>query len=194
MSLKLVTAPTTLAVDLATAKLELRAQSGNIEDSLLTRYITAATERAEHETGRAVMDQEWELILDEFPAAEIELAKPPVRSITSVTYLDANGALQTLAGSAYALDADLLPAWLFPAVGTSWPATQAVANAVRVRFRCGYATTAAELLAKAPGVADWIMVQVATRYDHRDLVALAKADADPGSHGARLLDPYRTYA
>lgn len=194
MSLKLITAPTALAVDLATAKLELRAQSGSAEDTLLTRYITAATERAEHETGRAVMDQEWELILDAFPAFEIELAKSPLRSITSVKYLDIAGVEQTMLSTAYSLDADKLPGWLFPAVGTSWPATQDAANAVRVRFRCGYATTPAELLEKAPGIVDWIMVQVATRYDNRDLVALAKADSSPDSHGARLLDPYRTYA
>lgn len=193
MSLKQITAPA-LAVDLATAKVELRVQSGNAEDAQLTRWINGATERAEHETGRAVMDQEWELILDAFPAAEIELAKSPLRSITSVTYLDAAGVLQTLSGSAYSLDADKQPGWLFPAEGTSWPATQDVANAVRVRFRCGYATTPAELAEKAPGIVNWIMVQVATQYDNRDLVALAKADADPGCYGARLLDPYRTYA
>lgn len=193
MSLTLITPPAALAVDLAQAKLELRAQSGSAEDALITRYITAATERAEHETGRAVMDQEWELVLDAFPLAEIELAKPPVVSITSVKYLDAAGALQTLPNTAYTLDALKLPGWLFPALGTSWPATQDVANAVRVRFRCGYATTPAGLLVAAPGLVDWLMVQVATRYDHRDLVALAKADADPGGYGMRLLDAFRTY-
>lgn len=193
MSLKLITAPSVLAVDLAAAKAQLRLQSGTAEDAFISRLIRAATARAEHETGRAVMQQQWELIIDAFPAdgAEIGLAHPPVMSVNAVQYLDEAGALQTLAPSAYALDADSLPGWLFPAVGTTWPATQEAANAVRVRFTCGYGATAADV---PDGLVDWIMVQVATLYDHRDLVALAKADSDAASYGMRLLDPFRTYA
>lgn len=193
MSLKLITAPTALALDLTQVKSDLRVTSGTAEDALITRLINAAAARAEHETGRAVMDQEWELILDAFPEAEIRLDKPPVTSITSVKYLDTAGVQQTLASSAYTLDADKLPGYLFPALGTSWPATQDVANAVRVRFKCGYATTAAGLLAAAPGLVDWLMVQVSTFYDNRDLVALSKVDMGPGSPGSGLLDPYRTW-
>jgi uncharacterized phiE125 gp8 family phage protein len=189
MSLKLITPPTALAVDLDQAKLELRVQSGSIEDPLVTRLIEAATDRAEHLTGRAIMQQDWELVLDAFPA-EIRLAKPTVSSILWIKYLDADGVEQTLSNSLYALDADLLPGWVLPAAGTSWPATQAVANAVRVRFRCGYGNTAA---AVPKGLVDWLMVQVATRYDNRDLVALGKADASWDSYGARLLDPFMTY-
>lgn len=189
MSLKLITGPAVLAVALADAKLQLR-ETGTDQDTLITRLIKGATARAEHETGRALLEQTWELVLDAFPLAEIELARPPVMGITSVTYLDAAGALQTLLSTAYTLDADLLPGWLFPAVGTSWPATQDVANAVRVRFKCGYGTADT---AVPDGFKDWIMVQLTTLFDNRDLLALAKADADPGCYGARLLDPYRTY-
>jgi uncharacterized phiE125 gp8 family phage protein len=193
MSLKLITAPTVPALDLAQCKLDLRAPSGSSEDAYIARLIRTATALAEHETGRAIMEQDWELVIDAFPAAEIELAKPPQMSVTSVKYLDAAGAEQTLPGSAYTLDADKLPGYLFPALGTSWPDTQDVANAVRVRFKCGHATNAAQLLALAPGIADWIQVQVATLYDNRDLVALGKVDSGPGSYGHDLIQPYRTY-
>ncbi len=190
MSLKLITAPTALALDLAQTKLDLRCQTGTAEDAFITRLIKGATARAEHETGRAIMEQDWELILDAFPNAEIRLDKPPVTSIISVTYCDTAGNLQTLDSAAYSLDPDLLPGFLFPAVGTSWPVTQDVANAVRVRFRCGYGTTPA---AVPDGLSDWLLVQVQTLYDNRDLVALAKADADAACYGMRLLDPFRTY-
>lgn len=189
MSLKLITPPTVLAVDLDQAKLELRVQSGSTEDALITRYIEAATQRAEHITGRAVMQQDWELVLDAFPA-EFRLAHPPVTSILWIKYLDVDGVEQTLSSALYALDPDLLPGYVLPAIGTSWPATQDVANAVRVRFRCGYGNTAA---AVPRGLVDWLMVQVATRYDNRDLVALGKADASWDSYGSRLLDPFMTY-
>lgn len=189
MSLKLITAPTGLAVSLADAKAQLRV-SGTDEDALITRLIRGATARAEHETGRALMDQEWELILDAFPAAEIELALPPVISITTVKFLDTAGVQQTMVGTAYVLDADKLPGWLFPAVGTSWPATQDVANAVRVRFRAGYGATDA---AVPEGIKDWLHVQITTLFDNRDLLALSKAAAAPGCYADRMLDLYRTY-
>ena len=88
MSLKLITAPSGLAVSLVDAKVQLRV-TGTDEDALITRLIKGATARAEHETGRAVMDQEWELIVDAFPAAEIELALPPVKIHCSVLAEDA---------------------------------------------------------------------------------------------------------
>lgn len=190
MAIKLITAPTNLAVELADAKMQCRV-SGADEDALITRLIRGAVARGEHQTGRAFVEQEWELVLDAFPLAEIELAKPPQMSITSVKYLDDQGALQTLSPAAYALDAEVLPGWLFPAVGTSWPATLATANAVRIRFKCGYGADAS---AVPEGIRDWLLVQVATLYDNRDAVALAKADNSAGSYGSQLLDPYRTYA
>lgn len=192
MSLTLISPSATLAIDLADMKLDLR-ETGTDQDAKITRLIRGATARAEHETGRAIMLQDWELVLDAFPAGEIELAKPPVTSILLVTYLDPAGALQTLSNTAYTLDAAKLPGYLFGANGTSWPATQDVANAVRIRFRCGMATTAADLAAKWPGLQDWIAVQTSTLFDNRDEVALAKAEAAPGCYAPRLLDPFRTY-
>lgn len=189
MALKLISAPGQLAVTLDEAKAQCRVTDSN-SDALITRLIRGAVARAEHETGRALVDQEWELVLDAFPEAEIELAKPPVLSITSVKYLDLNGAEQTLTAPNYSLDADTLPGWLFPAVGTSWPSTQDVANAVRVRFRCGYG---GDSTAVPEAIRDWILVQVSTLFDNRDAVALAKADEQAGGYANQLLNPYRTY-
>lgn len=120
MSLKLITPPAVLAISLADMKVDLR-ETGTDKDAQITRLIRGATERAEHQTGRALLEQEWELIIDAFPAGEIELANPPVMSITSVKYMDVAGAEQTLLSTQYTLDADLLPGYLFPAYGTSWP-------------------------------------------------------------------------
>jgi uncharacterized phiE125 gp8 family phage protein len=81
-----------------------------------------------------------ELALDEFPAAGILLLQGPVIGITSVSYVDATGATQTLSGSAYSLDDYSTPQWLLPAVDTEWPATYQAANAVKVRYVAGAAT------------------------------------------------------
>ena len=91
MSLKLITAPTVLPISVADIKVDLK-ETGTARDTQIARLIASATERAEHELGRALLDQEWELIIDAFPVAEIELAMPKVLSITSVKYLDQAGA------------------------------------------------------------------------------------------------------
>ena len=90
MSLTLIAAPILEPMTLAEAKLHLRVD-GTDEDDLITALIVAARRRAEHLLTRALITQTWELTLDEFPAADIQLPKPGVLSIVSVKYLDSAG-------------------------------------------------------------------------------------------------------
>jgi uncharacterized phiE125 gp8 family phage protein len=114
--------------------------SANDADDDLEAALAAAHAFAQHHTGISIGSQTLELALDEFPEAGILLPQGPVTSITSVSYVDAAGATQTLAGSAYSLDDYSTPQWLLPAVDTDWPATYATANAVKVRYLAGAAT------------------------------------------------------
>lgn len=114
-------------------------------DSQLTIIIPALRRQAEGRLGRRLINQTVELVLDRFPAAEIDLQLPGVSSIVSVKYLDANGTEQTLASNAYALDSASYTAWLLPAAGQQWPETMASANAVRVRFVVGFGAAAADV-------------------------------------------------
>lgn len=112
-------------------------------DSQLAIIIPALRRHVEGRLGRRLINQTVELVLDRFPAAEIDLQLPSVSSIVSVKYLDANGTEQTLASNAYALDAASYTAWLMLAYGQQWPETIDAANAVRVRFVVGYGAEAA---------------------------------------------------
>lgn len=117
--------------------------AANDADADLTAALAAAQAYAQHYTGISIGSQTLELALDEFPADGIQLPQGPVTSITSitsVTYVDTAGATQTLSGSAYSLDDYSSPQWLLPAAGTSWPATYAAANAIKVRYVAGSAT------------------------------------------------------
>ena len=188
MTLKLITPPGTEPVSLAEAKLQLRA--GDDEDTLITALIVTAREAAQHELGRALITQDWERVLDAFPAAELQLGMPPVQSILQVQYVDAAGALQTLAPAAYTLDAEnAQDAFALPALGYSWPATLDTANAVRVRFRCGYGEAAAVPAA----VKAWMLLRIGTLYRYREDFQQGSLAQLPDHFTDRLLDPFRVW-
>jgi uncharacterized phiE125 gp8 family phage protein len=183
MTLKLIAAATTFPVTRAEAKNQCRIDADiTADDTRIDMLIEAATMACEHELGdRALMTQTWERVLDEFPANAIELGKQPVSSIVSVKYIDTSGAEQTLSSASYSHDTDTDDGlWLLPAVDTDWPSTLDTANAVRVRFACGYG--AAEAVPAA--IKTWILLQV----EHGYLRKQAPEWAD------RLIDRYRVYA
>jgi uncharacterized phiE125 gp8 family phage protein len=147
----------------------------------------------EERCNRALIHQTWVQTLDQWPLdSDVKLLKAPVSSITSVTYVDAAGATQTLSGSAYVLDAAAPPAgWLLPADGTSWPSTDDVINAVRITMVCGYGADAASV--PAP-IINWMLLTIAYLYDQRTAVDVSgRAAALPGRFVDSMLDPYVVY-
>ncbi|HCZ17770.1 MAG TPA: hypothetical protein DHV85_25000 [Candidatus Accumulibacter sp.] len=183
--LKLITAPTAEPVTLAEAKLHCRVD-GTDDDTRITAFISAARHLAEQKTGRAFSPQTWELVLDAFPA-EIEVTIGPLTAVSSIKYLDTAGAEQTLAGAAYVVDADHLPARIVPATGYAWPGTAALPSAVRVRFTCGHAVSDGDLIA----LKQWMLIAVATWVRHAEAVDSANLSALPRTYVDGLLDRYK---
>lgn len=111
--------------------------------------------------GIALAASTWRLSLDEFPGGlasgtsigqypgrwldasrrhqhpVIAIELGPVKSITSITYIDAAGGLQTLASSEYLVDLDRRPARIVPSYGKSWPPTRCQPGAVKITFVAG---------------------------------------------------------
>jgi uncharacterized phiE125 gp8 family phage protein len=142
MALVLVTAPQVEPVDLDAAKLHLR-ETIDDRDEEIEGFITAARERVETETNRALMSQVWQLVLPCFPDTLIEIPKPPLLSVTSVTYRDAAGVSQTWSSASYEVQRPIGPmaerGTLRPVYGQSWPITALDRfDAVTVLFRAGY--------------------------------------------------------
>lgn len=187
MSLKLITAPESEPITLAEAKAHLRV-SGSDDDALISALIVAARQGAEHITGRALMPQTWELALDEFGEV-IELPRPPFSAMSSVKYIDADGALQTMAEAAYLLDTHSEPARLMPAYGESWPSTRDQANAVLIRYQAGYAGAATV----PQEIKSWMLLRVGMLYENRESVAAGVTLAEV-PFVDRLLDAYRTWS
>lgn len=190
MALRLITAPTALPVSLADAKQHLKVEH-DADDALITLMLKAAARSAEQELNRALMLQTWELRIDAFPAAEIALPMPRVQSISAVAYTDPAGDEQTLGSSLYTLDADLLPGWLFPALGTSWPDTRDQANAVRITFVSGYGNTPESL---PEDVRVWILLHLGASYRNREAFSAGVSVSElPGRFFPALLDAQRVY-
>lgn len=187
MSLKLITDASEEPVTLAEAKLQCK-EDLTANDTLITELIKTARQQAEHRTGRALINQTWELILDAFPPGDIELAKVPAASITSIKYLDGASVEQTIDPANYGLDNYGIRHWVIPAAGYSWPAMLAAANAVKVRFVAGYGAAAAV----PSSIKAWIKMAVATMYTQREGIITGAIVAEvPRDFCDGLLDPYR---
>ena len=136
--LQLITAPTSEPVTLAEQKLHSRVDISD-DDTYISALITAARQYAEGYQHRALLTQTWRLTLDYFPSV-IMVPMPPLRSVTSIQYLDSVGTLQTLSSSAYVVGTDGAPGLIYPVFGTQFPVAQAQLQSVKVTFQAGYDT------------------------------------------------------
>lgn len=90
MNLTVITPPEEEPVSIATVKLHLRVDT-SADDALIGVYLQAARELGEGLARRAFVTQTLRLVLDAFPTGPLKLPRPPLQSVESVTYLDANG-------------------------------------------------------------------------------------------------------
>lgn len=137
--------PENLAVSLFTAKQQRRlSQSVTTLDGLIVTWIAAATAYFEEQTGRQLITAPWELWLDSFPPVDrfIELPRPPLRTVSSVTYLDAAEDEQTYSAANYTVlapsGAYCAPGRIVLNDGANWPTTSTRERAVRITFTAGY--------------------------------------------------------
>jgi uncharacterized phiE125 gp8 family phage protein len=161
MNPKIITPPTiTDVVSDATLRVHLKLASDGSEDENMAVERLGAHKAAEHYTGTAIGAQVLELALDEFPygTAAITLPGGKVSSITSITYVDEDGATQTLATSVYDLDDYSLPCRAVLKYDQEWPDTRAVTNAVKVRYAAGEV---------AEAVKPALMLMVGFLHEHR---------------------------
>jgi uncharacterized phiE125 gp8 family phage protein len=134
MTLIRITAPATYPVTVDEVKAQGRI-IGTEEDTLIASHIAAATAHAEGITGRALVSQTWEEVLDAFPDGDLTITLGPISFVTSIKYLDADGAEQTLDPAEYVVDTASASGRIAPV--EDWPVTKETLNAVRVRFVTG---------------------------------------------------------
>jgi uncharacterized phiE125 gp8 family phage protein len=131
-------------ISLADARLQCRVDTWgsppqNPEDGLLQQYVEAATEELDGINGwlnRALVTQTWLLTLNCFPGRPIKMPLPPLQSITSIKYDDADGVEQTMDSADYRVITDTDPGFVQPI--DSWPSTKDQLGAVRIVYVAGY--------------------------------------------------------
>jgi len=112
-------------------------------DPQLNALIKASRQMVETFTRRALVTQTWDLLLDCFPTELIRPPKPPLQSVSSINYVDANGVTPTLwAAAKYIVDApegeQAERGRITLAYGEVFPVTRDIANAVTIEFIAGY--------------------------------------------------------
>jgi uncharacterized phiE125 gp8 family phage protein len=172
VSLSLYTAPAAEPLTLDEAKKQVHAEGTTDDDAWLEDIgIPAARDRAEAETGRVFITQVWTLWLDRWPCDGdyIEIPKPPLVDVVSISYFDQNGATQTWSASNYDVDAPAGPRCqrgrVSLAYNASWPTVRSQMNAVAIWFTAGYGETGA---AVPPLLKAAMLMDLATLYANRE--------------------------
>jgi uncharacterized phiE125 gp8 family phage protein len=161
MRLSVAVAPLELPVLLVEAREQCK-ESSTTRDAEILRLIYAATDFAEQYTGRALITQSFDYVLEGFPyEGEICLPRSPLLSVTSLKYRDLSNVEQTWATSNYEVDTNEWEPRVVLGDGKSWPDTFVRHDAVTVRFVAGYGGTA-----KVPfSIQAAILLHVEAHYD-----------------------------
>jgi hypothetical protein len=157
--IEVVTPPAAEPLALADVKAYLRVDS-TYDDSYIAMLIAAARRLCENHQSRAYITTTVDYYLDQFPAGGgywnravrgmgwnplsipqnagvIEIPRSPLRSVTSVKYLDASGALQTLDPAEYKVSLGT-PGRVVPQRNKAWPAMSPEVDSVTIRAVVGY--------------------------------------------------------
>lgn len=137
--------PTLEPVTIEEAMLHLRVTDDS-ETTYIETLITAARRWVEDFTARTTVNttlvKRYDAVV--FPLW-LQLERPPLVSVTSVAYVDANGDSQTVATSVYTVDSSSQPGRIVLAFGKTWPAVRDVIQSITVTYVAGYGATAASV-------------------------------------------------
>lgn len=198
MTVKVIAYPVAEPITIEEARQHLRVDLDNDsppsspDDELIMLQLAAAREWCEQYLESSIAQQTLELALDAFPLTEIQLPMGPVVWVESITYVDIDGVEQGMDEADYVLDNYSTTAWIMPAVGTTWPITQSVVNALKVRYLAGYG-----LPNESPpdnrlprSIRAAILLILGSLYEQREDSSPIKQESIPLG-ASYLLNPYR---
>ena len=143
----------------------------NEDDLLIQRQILAVRQMIERIYDIAIITQTWTMYLDWLPADCIEIFKRPLQSVTSVKYIDPDGATQTIPNNLYMVDLNSRPPRIVKLQNASWPYVEPRPAAVAVEFVAGYGDKRQDV---APNLINYLLIKTADFYENRESYTEAK--------------------
>lgn len=199
MAVVLIVPPSSV-VSLPDAKKHLQVEHDD-DDELILGFIDAATAWLDTPAGwmgRALGVQTLELITTDFCSNDlgqsIQLPYLPVLEIVSVTYIDRHGVVQVMPTDRYETDIG----GVRPVFGGQWPSVRNQSDAVRIRYKSGYAkpdpVNTGEWLNDIPRpIKVAILMLVAQWYAVREPINIGNIVNDLPFTVEALLQPFRVY-
>jgi hypothetical protein len=191
--------------------------NATLADIMVPIYIAAARRLAEHKyLHRALIEQTWELTLDDFPrdavrdltsptsnityamldgarvklmdGLEIHLPMPRLMAVDSITYVDENGDDQTLGSEGYVVSLSDDDPFIEPAdTDAGWPKTKDQRGAVTITYRAGYGDSADDVPFDIRAA---LLLLTADLYRNREAQVDLAVELKPNATVANLFEPY----
>lgn len=189
-SLKQTVAPTTEPVTLNQARAHLRLTT-TTEDGLIEGLIQVAREMAQTYTKRQLITATYTAKYRDFPDSEgsIQIPRTPLQSVSSITYIDNQGATQTLSTDVYEVLEDDTEAYVVLKPLKSWPEVQAERKqAVTVTFVAGYGNAGTAVPAAAKSA---MLMLIGHLFENRESVNVGNITSKMPMATEILLDSIR---
>lgn len=164
------------------------------DDDLISLYIEAATGAAEDYTQQYFAQRTLRLKRDDWPAANadgvtlITLPVYPVISVDSITYVDSDGATQTLTG--YEVDTASVPARIRI---VEPPDVEAGLSKLTIDVTAGYGSGTSPATADLvpSSIKQAVLLMVGQMYEHRENVVVGTIATELPKTFEYLLHPHR---
>jgi uncharacterized phiE125 gp8 family phage protein len=150
--LAVTTAPAIEPITTANAKVHCEIVAADTtHDGYIDMLVQAAREQYELRTNRALINRTLTLKIDSFPTGNDPIYLPwsPLSSVTSITYVDADGATQTWASSNYVVLSTREPGQVVLAYDKQWPAVRYQPQAITIVYVAGYGSAASSVPMRA---------------------------------------------
>jgi len=148
MAIRVVARPMVEPITIDDLKNDLKVDADLTADDALIRALGIAARRVvESIQNRALITQTLELALDGWPCGNtLEIPRPPLQSVTSITYYDEDDAEHTVDPTSYYVDTYSQPGRVVLKADQSWPdEVLRPASGVIVRFVAGYGDEESEV-------------------------------------------------
>lgn len=170
MPLTLTTPPAVEPISTAEAKAHIRVDHSD-DDTYIDTLVSAARQDTERVTWRQMITATYTLTLDRFPENVdfIELPRPPLQAVSSITYVDVNGDTQTWADTNYTVATGGGAGRVNLVAGKVWPSMQTRFNSVTITYTAGYgdaSTDVPEVLRQG------MLLKIGHWYENREAVVI----------------------